>query len=317
MASGILGLGADFKGSYYERIEGFSGSTREWRTWEKPRGYSWFQFLVVGAGGGGGSGFPSATITARGGGSGGSSGAQTYLLIPSTMLPEVLYLTAGLGGAGGASSTSVGNVGIAGQGSVVATRPVSAAFYTLIFANGGTVGTAATAAAAGGTPGAVAAMTKAGALMCGSGHVDWLAGLPGAAGGGINGAGPAIAWPTTGLLVAAGAGGGGGTSAGGDQTAPASQTAGNIILPTRVAGTAGAPGNPGQSGFQVRDSLVGFPLSMGGAGGGASSNATDQGGRGGNGGPGSGGGGGGAGGTTGGGGAGGNGGNGWIEIWGF
>ena len=315
MAEGTLFLPPQRSG-YHLQINGFSGVTRSWVTWEKPRGFTWFSFLCVGGAAGGTSGFPSATTTARGGGGGGGGGGLTVLMIPALALPEVLHMSPGLGGAGGASSTTVSNPGAVGQDTRIAIAPIIGAIYTFCSANGGNAGNAATAAAAG-TAGAAGSVVARSAILPNAfGIIETLASPGGGIGGAINGAGGNSTYPVTGILFSGGGGGGGGTSAGGNAAAPASQ-ASPVFLPARIGGTAGAPGNPGQGGLITSDPLLCVPMSIGGAGGGASSDGVAAGGAGGDGGPGSGGGGGGAGGTTGGGGAGGRGGAGWIDIWGW
>lgn len=301
--------------TYLQRFDGFSGATRQWITWEKPAGFSWFLFFLLGGGGGGASGFPSATTTARGGGGGGGSSSQSQLWIPAAMLPPILYLSVGLGGLGGAASTSVSNAGTAGQGSFVGIAANTGAIYTLLLANGGGQGGAGTAAASGaaGTAGAVA--TRAGMLVSGFGIVDLLAGQAGGAAGPFNTNANAanINYPTTGLMVTGASGGGGGNGGGsGAIAAPASQGT-PILITTRPLAVGGTPGARGNSGYQTTDPLLLAGMSIGGSGGGGSSDGTAAGGDGGNGGPGSGGGGGGPGGTAGGG-SGGKGGDGLLII---
>jgi hypothetical protein len=291
---------------------GFSGSSGDWVPWEKPSNIIMVSITCIGGGGGGGSGFPSATATARGGGGGGASGGFSTLKIPANLLPDTLYVSAGLGGNGGASSTTVSNLGTSGFRSVVSIAQSSAAIYNVCIASPGSNGFAAPSATIAGTGGvAPPAATVAGTLLAGLGIFTAFAGQNGAAGGAVaNGPGGSITYPTTGLLLSGGAGGGGGsTGVGGNITAPASQTAVLNLFATLVGGAAGATAGNGSSGVQRLTPL----LNTGGSGGGCNS-GNARGGNGGQGGFGSGGGGGGAGGTTGGSGAGGNGGPGLVII---
>ena len=298
---------------FVDVFRGFANANTQWVTWEKPAGINMVRIVCIGGGAGGGNGFPSATVTARGGGGGGGSGGITIVEIPAPLLPDILYVSAGIGGNGAASSTTVGLLGTAGIPSYVSIAQSTAAIYTVCFANAGTAGTtpaSATVVGNAGNAGAVA--TVAGTLLAGLGTFVAYAGQGGAAGGAVaNGAGGNITYPTTGLLLSGGAGGGGGsTGAGGNINAPASQTAVLNLFPTLTGGAAGVtPGN-GSPGHSRQTPL----LSTGGSGGGCNS-GNALGGYGGDGNIGSGGGGGGAGGTTGGSGAGGNGGPGLVMIY--
>ena len=264
-------------------IDYFSGdsptvgiTTTSWRTWEKPRGISMIHITCFGAGQGGGGG----NSVNQQGGNGGASGGQTTLLIPAHVLPDVLYVSPGRGGAG---QTVFGTTnGPAGTASYVSIAPSTDAIYTACYANGG--GTTSN------TGGAIASQTLA--LMSSLGQFFALAGQSGAS------SDSSVTYPTTGLLVSAGAGGGRGGSlgsaVGGSITAP---TQSSIRFFSNVPG--GAQGaNDGSNGISLFQPL----LSTGGAGGGGQGNsASGLCGNGGNGGFGSGGGGAGnAGGTLGG-----------------
>lgn len=292
---------------------GSANANTQWVLWEKPVGITMVRFVTIGGGGGGGGGFPSATATARGGGGGGGSGGISTVEIPAFLLPDILYVLAGAGGIGGPSSTTVGTLGTAGLGSFVSIAPAIAAAYMICFANPGAASTTAASATVVGSAGAAAAIATIGsAHLSGLGTSFFLAGQPGAIGGAVaNGAGGAIAYPATGLFLSGGGGGGGGgTGAGGNITAPASQTAALNLFTTLLGGIAGAtPGN-GSPGVNRQSPQ----LSTGGTGGGCNS-GNALGGYGGDGGIGSGGGGGGAGGVSGGSGNGGTGGPGQVIIY--
>ena len=88
-----------------------------WQVWNKPRGVSFIHLFVLGGGGGGGGGVLGAASTAAGGG-GGASSTQTSMIIPAFALPDVLYVSVGVGGAGGAGGAA-GASGSAGVASIV------------------------------------------------------------------------------------------------------------------------------------------------------------------------------------------------------
>ena len=285
-----------------------------WQTWEKPRGIIMLEIICIGAGGGGRSGWCVNSAT-RSGGGGGGSGGFTRLLIPAIFLPDVLYVTVGKGGAGGASTTLTGtaNAGANGVGSVVSIAPGTDAFCFVCLATGGSGAVVGTASAGTAGVGGVV-ITQASCLMSGLGQFAALAGQSGTAGS--TAAGTALTYPTTGLLLSGGgAGGGSSTGVGGNITAP-TQTSFSLIT-TRTGGANALDGGNAADGLSLSQPL----MSIGGAGGGASTNIIlgggGSGGRGGNGGLGCGGGGGGAGPSATGGtgsGAGGKGGDGLVII---
>lgn len=281
------------------------------RTWEKPRGIHTVVITCIGAGGGGASG--SAAGGSAAGGSGGGSGGFTRVIIPAMVLPDVLYVSVGKGGAGGAAGVMVASVasfnsGFDGTGSYVSIAPSTNPIYVVCYANGGG---RAIAGQISGTAGLAAVVaTQANALMGGLGQFFALAGQDGVRQG--SGASASIIYPTTGLLLSGGAPGGAPSNAGGNITAPTQSSF--SLFSTRTGGAVSNPAGSGADGISLLQPL----LSTGGAGGGAAPNSTLNGisGRGGNGGLGSGGGGGGAlGGTSAGtSGAGGNGGDGLVII---
>jgi len=277
-------------------IDYFSGdaatvgiTTTSWRTWEKPRGISMIHITCFGAGQGGGGG----NSVNQQGGNGGGSGGQTTLLIPAHVLPDVLYVSPGRGGAG---QTVFGTTnGAAGTASYVSIAPSTGAIYTACYANGG--------GASSNNGAGIAAQLNA--LMSFQGFFFALAGQNG------EGSNTSVTYPTTGLLVSGGAGGGRGGSLG-------SAIGGSITAPTQTSirffsnvpgGAQGA--NDGSNGISLFQPL----LSTGGAGGGGQGNsASGLCGNGGNGGFGSGGGGAGNAGGTLGGKVSGNGGDGLVII---
>jgi len=308
-----------------------NSTTTNTNVWNKPKGVRLVTFIVVGGGGGGGAGGAGAVGTIRGGGAGGGSGACARVQIPAIMLPDVLYVTAGIGGNGGTGvANSNGNNGASGSNSYVCIRPndalsgsVPIPVHTLIFAGGGGGGAGgATGAATAGTAGTTGSQTNM-PLGFGIGTLGLVAGQAGGAGGNGTGTVAAITAWTAGPAICTGGAGGGGCT-----TVPATQTGANITIadttlwPSVPGGTANNPGSNGinyglflnANSLDYMTSV--FPLiSSGGSGGGSTSTNGATGGRGACGGFGSGGGGGGgAAGTTVTGGDGGNGGAGLVII---
>lgn len=271
--------------------------------WRKPAGAKLIQIVCIGGGGGGGGGRTRATLTAGGGGGGGGSSAITRMTIDASLIPDMLYIAVGMGGAGGAANGAGGAGGISYVYMPITSGWVAAGTILLLSSNtapgGGGAGTVAVGGPAG-AAGTIAVSPTWGSL----GSFVSIAGQAGIIGGAITGAVPtAVAWGA--LFISGGAGGGGVSAAnvagaGGNITGPA----GNSMISTVPGG--GNTGLPGGQGYDVWGAP---PLSTGGAGGGAY--GTGDGGCGGDGGFGSGGAGGGAG-TTGG--RGGDGGNGRVII---
>ena len=256
----------------------------DWQTWLKPRGKSNVTIIGMGSGGGGGNGFAGAAATARGGGGGGGSGGLMRLIIPADLLPDVLYINVGIGGA----------VGGNGFLTAVSIRPDSLNQSRVLVAFGGSAGGSGTNAAAGA---AGAAGVSANTHVTGFWGINYpTLGNTGAAGGAQTGAvGSPITWGSATPPNSGGAGGGGTTSA--DFAGGGIVAAG--FFPSISGGAAGTFN--GADGFESK-----IPLAFcGGAGGGASNLAA--GGNGGKGAIGSGGGGGGGGVTAGVGGPGGGG----------
>ena len=296
---------------YVDYFPGFSSTAGgQWEVWNKPRGISFIKIICIGGGGGAGSGASSATTTARGGGGGGGSGTIAHIMMPAVFLPDRLYISTGVGGVGG------GGAGAGGVSSYVSIAPSSAAIYVVCYGPGSNSASAGTSSAGGNGSSPVTGPNIASALQAGMGNFTALgSGTGGANGGAHTGAvGSNFAYPTNGYLLSGGGGGAGGAAfAGGDITAPASQSSTYTIFPTLPGGVAGDAGSlaggDGAAGINNMELL----LFTGGSGGGSGFDGTagSVGGRGGDGGFGCGGGGGG-GGTTGG--RGGNGGPGLVII---
>jgi len=85
--------------------------------WQKPKGSKFIYMLGIGAGTGGGGGAASPSGFAAGGGAGGSPGSPLNVFMPSFMVPNILYVTPGNGGAGGKGGilgASGSNVSVSG-----------------------------------------------------------------------------------------------------------------------------------------------------------------------------------------------------------
>jgi hypothetical protein len=278
--------------------EFFATGATTFQTWVKPQGCTMVYMLAIGSGSGGAGGATGAAGTGRVGGGGGAGGAQSRLLIPAFLLPDILYVQVGLGGLGGAGGAS----GTAGQRSLILrTNAAAAANHNVVLASGNAVATAGTAAGAAGAGETVSAQAQS--AYIGLGLFVSVAGATGAAGGAVGGA---VGGSVTQFAQSMTCGGAGGGST---PVANTNNAGGNItavgVYPVISGGIAG--GGTGADGYSV---FIPSFYTAGGAGGGSNGSA-GVGGAGGNAGIGSGGGGGGAGVT---GGAGGRGGDGYVCI---
>lgn len=269
-----------------------------WQTWTKPKNAKFIQILAIGGGGGGGAGY-SALSNSGGGGGGGGAGAISSGIYPANVLPDILYVMVGIGGAGG--SLARGSNGSNGTASYVAITNTAVSAITLnevlLLANGANAGIGGTSSVAapgtlGGNGGAISSDTLFGKL----GVNSYYSGQAGANGG--------TTTPTSGNsitianIVTGGAGGGSlnlsstGTNGG--------NITGAGIVPLISGGTSGITtdvnASSGYSSLPSINSSNKMPMIFtGGAGGGANpSTTTGRGGNGGNGAYGCGGGGGGA-----------------------
>ena len=226
----------------------------QWETWQKPRGKTMLDILLVGKGGNGGTGVVGGNSVSAGGG-GGGSGSITRLLIPLVLIPDTLYLSL----AGQAATTTLA--------SYISIAPTTVANTVLAIANGGGNGGNGTAATAG-TAGAAGAIATIATMPFGSLYATFLAGVVGTIGGGTV-LGPPMTLPLTGQFVTGGTGGGGLPGAGAVGLAGGLITAVGAlpINPGGIGGTAAAvpPGN-GSTGMRpIYKLLYGY----GGTGGGS------------------------------------------------
>lgn len=87
-----------------------------YQTWQKPRKCSFIYIISIDAGGGGSSGYSMPLNGNQSTPGGGGSGAVTRALINSNLVPDILYIAVGKGGAGGASTSGADGAYNAGVG---------------------------------------------------------------------------------------------------------------------------------------------------------------------------------------------------------
>lgn len=291
----------------------YTGLSQAYQLWNKPRGVSMACMMAIAGGGGGGAGFTRTAGNAGGGGGGGACSGIARFIVPTILLPDVLYVRVGNGGLGGVPGVSSGN-GSAGNNSYVLTSKTAVlpniVCYSGVNAPGGGGGGATGGAGSAGTVPTIAVTQPFNALG------EWFAivGLVGVAGGAQTGAAGTSVTAWGALPLSPGAGGAGCTTTdfnGGAQTATALADFGASGQFNTGAGLVAAAGTGtgaainGSSGVSMWKPFI----QSGGAGGG--SNNSGAAGMGGNGGIGCGGGGGGAGATAG---KGGHGGPGLVVI---
>ena len=254
----------------------FSSTTATWQTWRKPRGINWVYMIGVGGGSSGGTGVN--TGTSSGGGCPGNSGAQSVVMMPAILLPDVLYIQPGLGGVG--LSTS-GALPVAGTTTYVSIEPSTTinGNSTILYAGGaGNSGAVAATTTAGGTA-ATATVLATQSIMClGYRTLNNLTGavqgIAGASRTSTTGNSQTIATSLSGLMVSGGAGGGGmnaGTGGNGCFFLVPSGALGQDFVPISGVGATGAigstPAQRGADGFICKN----FLFFVGGQGGGAAS----------------------------------------------
>ena len=270
-------------------------ATGNWQTFVKPRNTKFLQIFCLGGGAGGG----HCTVGAGGviGAGGGGSGGIVKGIIPAFLLPDILYILVGKGGAGARTSAGTG-----GGGSISYISLDGTLNYTQTEVIRSSAGSAVGGTASG-TGGAAATAANLGGVFSILGLFISIAGVNGSAGGANTGTSGTSQSSIGTNLITGGAGGGGKTAsvfgAGGIITAAP------VILTSQVNGGVTA-GQNGDSGYGTLQPFCG----TGGAGG--AGVTTGIGGKGGNGYFGCGGGGGGAGSLTGG--FGGDGGDGLVII---
>lgn len=128
--------------SYFQNqnsnVQGFFNAGT-WQTWIKPRGAKLVNIICQGSGAGGGGGFQSTTAP-RAGGGGGASGATARLTIDANLLPDILYILPGIGGAGGLGGAPA-TAGSSGQNSFVCLIPNTSSVSNVVLRSGTTPAT--------------------------------------------------------------------------------------------------------------------------------------------------------------------------------
>lgn len=128
----------------------------DFQIWNKPSNAKFINIFCLGSGAGGGNGMTGTATTARRGGGGGGSGAYSIGSFIAALLPDMLYVFVGKGGAGGAAGTTANN-GSAGALSYISVQPNNTAINIVLQSglavptagnsgtNSGTAGTGGTA----------------------------------------------------------------------------------------------------------------------------------------------------------------------------
>ena len=245
-------------------------ATGNWQTFVKPRNAKFLEFFVLGGGAGGG--HCTVAAGAASGAGGGGSGGIVRGIIPAFLLPDILYILVGKGGAGAKTTGTTGGSGGISYISLNGTTTEQ----TLICKS-------STATAGGGTGvsgGAGAAATISLLPISSFGNLGLFTAIAGVIGstGGLNTVpSPGSSQAALGTNIVTGGAGGGGKS----NTASAFATGGTItsssvVLTSRVNGGVTA-GQNGDSGYGILQPFCG----TGGAGG--AGILTGTGGKGGNG----------------------------------
>jgi hypothetical protein len=275
-----------------------------WVTWVKPRNAKFVNIFCMGSGAGGNSG--ATTTASRLGGSGGGGGGVVRAVFNASILPDVLYVYTGAGGAGGIGSSVAETATVQGgngERSFVTITPDTSSITNIVVTSGS--GSARVGAVAAGSTGAGEVVaTAANARFLNLGVFVAQAGTAGAGSSTTNGGAPGAR-----VTITLGGGGGGGSTA--TVANGLSATGPFPAVPNTTAG-GGVNGN-GKDGIMITSPILGFISGIGGTG--ANNTTNVNGGNGGNGSYGCGGGGGG-GGTSGSGkaGNGGRGGDGMVII---
>jgi hypothetical protein len=244
-------------------------NSSEFMTWTKPKDISMIKIIAVGAGGGGGAGLASTTATARGGGGGGGSGALSIALYPYWAIPDVLYITIGVGGTASAVNGTDGGFGgttfvMSALDSVLATTNPN--FFCWAWGGSGGLSTITTTGGTGGAGGpALGQATTQSLSRIAFGFKSYAGNAGGSGGSGTVTAGLTPLPNVLGSNVIGLSGGGGG---GGTTTANAGGAGGALtVTNTNYVAAQVAPTTNGSHGYLTR-----FPIlfGLGGTGSGGS-----------------------------------------------
>jgi hypothetical protein len=237
-------------------------ATGNWQTWSKPRGAKFIEIFCLGGGAGGA--IQVIGAGGRAGGLGGGAGGIVRGIIPAFLLPDILYILVGKGGAG---STTNSTNGVSGGISYIGLQP-STSEQTLICKSSTTTAQCST------TPATISSIP-----LSAFGNLGLFTAIAGV-GGGVNGfttptAGGSQAALGTSLVTGGGGGGGKSTST---FSSGGSITAASVILTTQVNGGV-ANAQDGENGYGT---LIPF-CGTGGGGGAGRQGDSGLGGNGGNG----------------------------------
>jgi hypothetical protein len=251
---------------YFPGISNTDGGS--WVAWEKPKGTHMIRITCIGGGGGGGSGYNGNPGS---GGGGGGSSAISIVTIPAYVLPDILYVSSGVGGNGGvAPSANTATPGSNGIRSYVSIAQDIGAIYCVCYADCGKAPITLPSSSAGGG-GGVAALpaTIVVMLLASYGIRNFIAGQTGGAGGSPASNAGIITYPTTGLLLSGGVGGSGSQNSFGGVISTPAQTVYTIF--TTPSGGVNDANNTNSSGVEIYQPLLSCGGSSAGfnAGGGA------------------------------------------------
>jgi hypothetical protein len=226
-------------------------TTDSWQSWMKPAGCSWIYIFCQASGGGGGR--PNNGSISVGGG-GGATGGTTRMLIPAFMVPDILYVRPGSGGAGATTANTAGSIGVTSHVSMAANTTTA---NLLLGQAGGSGGAASTT---GGTAGVAGTTNPA---MVGVSLFTTVVGATGRDGASANDGNGVSITQTGASLTTPGAGGGNGFGSGGS-------IVNNVVFPTISGGATEVNGSVGfQEGAIIQPGLKSFPMIFsGGSGGG-------------------------------------------------
>ena len=94
-----------------QNVQFFTSDSTNWQIWSKPRNAKFIFIYAIGGGAGGAAGTSGSLGTARNGGGGGAASNVAKFFIPASLVPDVLYVLVGRGGAGGTSGSPAGSNG--------------------------------------------------------------------------------------------------------------------------------------------------------------------------------------------------------------
>jgi len=260
--------------SYFQtgnsNVQAFYSNPGGWQTWIKPRGAKSINILCIGAGGGGGS--YNAIQQAPGGGAAAGYVRATY---QANILPDVLYVQTGIGGAGTTTSPQNGGTGSVSYVSIV---PDSTSRANIVCISSATV-----AGGGAGASGGAGGVASAAATPVSASFLNLATSFTAAAGttGGVGSRSTGQINVTGSILLTPGTGGGGGLGV--NVAYPGGNILANGPVPFVSGGFAtinSTPSGRGNDGIIIYKPVLIF---LGGTGGGCVRNGAAKAGDGGNG----------------------------------